>query len=339
MKVSAIEVVHGQYLLVTTLSSLASHSVVNPEWVDRAKQSDVEKPFNAALRGARDMRGNNQRSWATKARRERRDSYANYIQAVRNGDRLGGFPPITMWTKSPVTYADGEIDIPGDAVLCAHDGETQLSAWFDLGDNRDAKYYNSPIAVVLYTEATQALADQQLHDFNHYASPVSESEMALHNREGALTAAVREGLLQSGRQIDLVVNRRTDSLGKRFLTTEARLLEMAVGAAYGADGFNSPTRKLTERGNAQFSELPSAATVSQCLAEFMAFSEEDMRPVTKPVARALGVYFSQHGTFPRYLPTADDVEKAKDATVQKSKPIQAIAQALYSQMNKGKRAA
>ena len=339
MKVSAIEVVPCQYLLVTNLSSLASHSVINPEWVDRAKQKDLENPFNAPLRRAHMMRGSNQRSWATKGRRDRRDSYANYIKAVRAGDRLGGFPPITMWTKSEALFVDGQLDVPGDAVLCAHDGETQLSAWCKLGDEIDPSYLNAPLAVVLYTNTDQAQADQQLHDFNHYASPVSESEMALHNREGALTAAIRDGLEQSGRQANLIVNPRTDSLGKRFLTTEARLLEMAVGAAYGGDGLKSPTRKLTEKGNAQFADLPSASVVTQCLSEFMNFSEEDMKPVTKPIARALGVYFAQHGTFPRYLPNADDVAEAKSRIQQKSKPVQIIAQALYMQMNKGMKAA
>jgi len=327
--IKAVEVVPGQiYLASVTLGALRAYCVVDPEQVDTAPENLLK--YNEQLRAARKMRGRNQRSWKKKARRDRRDVYAHYIKAVRTGARMGGFPPITMWTRSEVKFDAGALDVPYSAVMCALDGETQLSAWFKLAE-KDTTWLDQPIAIVLYTDCSPVSADQMLHDFNHYATPVSEPEMALHNHEGALTISIRSGYKASDRFTDLIVNRSSDSVGK-FSTTEPRILELAIGAAFGVDGFTMQTRQASERGNAQFYDLPTSSTVSAAVADFLRVDDEQLKKVTKACARAVGVYYHTHGRLPSQLPNKADEAIAKAAIPQKSKQLQVVAKKIYEQM-------
>lgn len=327
--IKAVEVVPGHiYLACVTIGALRAYSVVDPELVDTAPENVVK--YNAQLQASREMRGRNQRSWKKKARRSRRDVYANYIKAVRTGARMGGFPPITMWTRSKVEFSAGALDVPYSAVMCALDGETQLSAWFKIAE-KDASWLDQPIAIVLYADCQQHAADQMLHDFNHYATPVSETEMALHNHEGALTSAIRDGYKESRRIIDVLVNRGSDATGK-FATSEQRVIELAIGAAFGVDGFNMQTRQATERGNAQFYTLPAASTVTAAVAAFLSMEDEKMKKVTKACARAVGVYYREHGVMPATMPGKAEEDAAKARLVQKSKPLQAVAKEIYNKL-------
>jgi hypothetical protein len=315
-------------MVAPTLGALGAYSVADPEAVDTAPDNQLK--FNPALRAARQMRGRNQRSWKKKARKQRRDQYARYIKAVRTGNRLGGFPPMTLWTQSKATFKDGVLDIPHSAVLCALDGETQLSAGFQLAE-ADPLWKDQPVAVVLYVDCTQAAADQKLHDFNHYATPVTETEMALHNREGALTGAIRDGYAASRRNADLVVNRGSDALGK-YVTTEAHIIELAIGAAFGPDGFALQTRHAAEKGNAQFYDLPTAGLVAAAVAAFLQRGDDEVRQVSKSGARALGVYFHEHGRLPAVLPTKADEDAAKQTVTQAKKPLQVVAKAMFGRL-------
>jgi hypothetical protein len=324
----ALEVTTGVHLIVITIGALGAYSVVDPEQVDTAPESVIK--YNPALRAARQMRGRNQRSWKKKARKQRRNMYARYIQDVRNGDRLGGFPPITLWTMSEVEYKDGRLTIPYSATLCALDGETQLSAWFTLAE-ADPKWKDQPIAVVLYSGCAQNAADQMLHDFNHYATPVTETEMALHNHEGALTIAIKAGYEASGRNADLVVNKGSDAIGKHF-TTEPRIIELAVGAAFGPDGFTLQTRGAAEKGNAQFYSLPTSSTVTAAVAAFLQREEGEARQVSKAGARAIGAYYHDHGRLPTRLSTKIDDDVAKSAIPQKAKQLHVVAKVIYRRL-------
>jgi len=327
--IKAVEVVPGPiYLARVTLGALRAYCVVDPEHVDTAPENLLK--HNEQLRAARKMRGRNQRSWKKKARRNRRDVYAHYIKAVRTGTRMGGFPPITMWTRSKAEFDAGVLDIPYSAVMCALDGETQLSAWFKLAE-KDTTWLDQPIAIVLYVNCEDQAADQMLHDFNHYATPVSETEMALHNHEGALTSAIRTGYEMSKRLLDVVVNRSSDSVGK-FSTTEPRIIELAIGAAFGTDGFAMQTRQAAERGNAQFYDLPTSSTVSAAVADFLRVDDEQMKRVTKTCARAVGVYYHTHGRLPSQFPNKADEAIAKAAIPQKSKQLQVVAKKIFEKM-------
>jgi hypothetical protein len=170
-----------------------------------------------------------------------------------------------------------------------------------------------------------------LHDFNHYATPVTETEMALHNREGALTAAIRAGYAASRRNVDLVVNKGSDALGK-YTTTEPRVIELAIGAAFGVDGFTLQTRHATEKGNAQFYDLPTASLVEAVVAAFLQRGDDEIRQVNKISARALGVYYHEHGRLPAVLPTKADEDAAKQTVTQAKKPLQVVAKAMFGRL-------
>jgi hypothetical protein len=308
MSYKAVQITPNTFLVSMKIGQLAAHNCLDPDLVDNATQAQLKQ--NPSLSAAANHRGDNQRKW-TKARKQRRDQYAAYIYGVSEEGSNGGYPPVTMWTTEDCYFHPdrGELDIPFSATLAATDGETQLSALFKLA-HANSKWLDKTFAVVLHTECSRENADQMLHDMNHYANPVSEKDMALHNRQGFLTSAIYIGI--DAAPLDMTsINRKTDSVmpkktgGFKYATTVPRLLHGVVGAVFSNEALNKAPRALIEKGNSQGFTVDDSvrATAAAFVVDILSVEHDTLATYSKEYMLACGAYYARH----KALPAAPDL--------------------------------
>jgi hypothetical protein len=218
--------VNGNRALVSaTLAVAKNFGIMRPSILesDSASRKEAGSEGVALARLRRQV----QRDFRSK-RKHRATAYADYLQNVASGERQGGAPPINLYSSLPLIEEDGVLHIPFDADVFAIDGETQLEARF-INAERNPESLNEDIPFIIWFGITPPHAAQIVHDFNTYANPISEKEMAARNSEGALTQAVRAGLEMSGVQSG-AINFTGHSLRKKaYAMSFDQLLAVACG--------------------------------------------------------------------------------------------------------------
>lgn len=303
MKVSALHVstinLVEKYQISATLGDLQQHKMIDPCHLSTLTELDR---IRTGQQSAFDMRGKNQRVW-DKGRKSRRDTYATYIEGVNNGTRLGGFPSITMWTVCDAHYneVEHELHLPTGALIAANDGETQLSAHFKIAEDNPA-HLDTPLAIILYTNANHELADQQLYDANFFSVPIKEMKMATHNREGALTKALFEAIEVNSVEKEHV-NFKGSTLqklkvGYRYRTVWNWMLFGAIGVMSGEAVFSNPPSRLITKANCQGGTLDDPATLAAFFAAMYAQSESVLWTLNAEMYMAMGAFFKKHNRLP-----------------------------------------
>jgi len=321
--IKCVQVSPDYFVGATTLADIRGNCL-DPRRVDRA--TEAEKAKDPTLFQAATQRGNNQRSF-DKARTLRAVDYAKYINAVEAGDRMGGCPPITLWTAQTAIFDGSHLAISGGTLLTANDGETQLAARYMLANGfsggRGFKEYDSvtgdiawldrPFAVTISTGSTVEKAMQVLHDMNHYATPVSEKNTMALNVEGALTKAINAGIVTSGVQPGAIKMRGVHRAKEAYYTSLIALMHGAIGAAYGPEAFTrSVNARINEANSQKSTAIDSREVVSKFIAKVLTL-ERDLRRIDCEHMMALGVHFAKKGRLAKPL---DEVAYAKlDKTI------------------------
>lgn len=303
MSFNAIQAGINKYSAVATLGELRN-ICMNPRRVDLS--TEAERAKDPALARAYEQRDENQRHF-DKARTLRAISYAAYIRAVDSGERMGDYPPITLWTEQSLSLVDGKLQLPGQTMLTANDGETQLAARYMLADGffdkkigvevqGDVSLLDTPFLITVTTNSSKLAAMQTLHDMNHYATPVSEKTTATMNIEGALTKAIHEGIVLSGHGDALIKSRGADvKPSENYNTTRLALLHGALGACYGELVFEKSTNSLIDRGNRQFADLNGEGfVVTNFINKVLQISPKILRHIGCDHMMALGAKYHKH---------------------------------------------
>lgn len=198
---SAVPITPNKLVGLTTLARLQAIGLRRPSEVENATKMSRKKEPTLAAAGT--LRDQVQRRF-DKARRERAELFAAYIQATEfDQKRNGGVPPITLYSTQPLTFNDRrEAVLPFNTPVIAVDGETQLEARYLLADTHP-ETLGLPFAVTIYHGISEGHARQILHDVNAYATPIPERKTAHLNSEGALSLMVQEALSGSLPAIDL----------------------------------------------------------------------------------------------------------------------------------------
>ncbi len=227
--VRGIEVSPVKFQGVTTLRQLEAYGLWRPTRLEKAKASEVKA--DRRLREAVMLHEEIQRRFDARRARNAR-CYARYIEQVECHGRAGATPPITLWVDKALSDGD-QLIIPYGAVIIAIDGETQTEARWIMAEEPD---FNLPgtmdhlVAVTIFHDLKEGVARQILHDFNIYANPVSERQLAAQNSEGPATVAALEVMTAAG--IDLeTVNRYGVTPSKKQSIAQNQVLFAVMGYA------------------------------------------------------------------------------------------------------------
>ena len=178
----------GLCSVVSSLNQLEQYGLYRPTRNFYAKAKELVQ--DDMFRQAHDLRETVQRRFDY-SRRKRAVNYADYIEAVYTGTRLGGVPPITLFCPGDCVWTEErrELILPYRSALVNIDGETQTEARFLLRD-RLPESGDWTLRAEVYHGITQRHASQILHDFNRYAHPIKESVVAALHSEGNLTKLI-----------------------------------------------------------------------------------------------------------------------------------------------------
>lgn len=182
----------GKVQCVSTLNQLEAFGLLEPVRVQKATDADAKA--SPKLAEARKILSNRV---FNKARCDRAVVYSQYIENVETGKQIGGTPAITLWIRDPVEVNETGVVIPYTALLCAIDGQTQVQARFLLRE-RLPQSGAWPVAVTLYAGVSLEVANQVLHDYNKYASPVDSREGIRFNHVGGLSRSINEAMHLAG---------------------------------------------------------------------------------------------------------------------------------------------
>lgn len=230
---------------VTTLNQLQAFGLVEPLKADKAVQRDMKN--DDTLRGAHELHAQINRRF-DKGRIMRAVAYAVYINNVERDRFPGGAPAITLYHGPELTSNDNGFVIPYyGTFLTAIDGETQTQARFILRDG--GKFYGQecnaheetgdwPVAVTMYHGIGAEHAQQILHDYNTYATPVSEKKAATFNTTGAISIAVEKALAAAGID-EMRVNRNSANPRKNDICSYDQVMSMVAGYVLNGQGLNS----------------------------------------------------------------------------------------------------
>lgn len=298
------------YVGSTTLGTIRGNCP-DPKRVDRS--TERERNADPDMSRAHGQRGDNQRKF-TKSRITRAIAYGRYIAEVDSGKRLGGYPPITLWTKEEGEFIEptGVLILPASAILTANDGETQLAARY-IQAGQDPTQLDKPFAFTLVTSSTKKNAAQTLHDMNFFGVNVSEKETAALNIEGPLTIRVNEGITASGRDASLTIKPRSEKVTGNYLTTQSLLLVGSLGALHGPDAMRHTPTSLIKKDNGQFTDLgDQGKIVSKFVAGILSLPDNDLRRIDGAHMMTLGAIYNRMEETPKPLP-ADAIETIDQA--------------------------
>lgn len=344
MKFNAIQAGINKFSAAVTLGELRN-ICMNPRQVDLS--TEAERSKDPALKRAYEQRDENQRKF-DKARTIRAIRYAEYIKAVDAQERMGDYPPITLWTEQSLELKNGQLEIPGATMLTANDGETQLAARYMLADGffdkkieeqvaGDVSLLDKTFLVTITTNSSKLAAMQTLHDMNHYATPVSEKTTATMNIEGALTKAINEGIVLSGHGTTMIKSRGADvKPSENYNTTRLALLHGAVGACYGELSFKKSTNALINEGNRQFADLNGEANVvSQFIAKILQLPPSVLRHIGCDHMMALGAKYHSHAkvSTPLTPEQVDAITAEIKAERTRRAPLNVSAKVIYDRLS------
>lgn len=191
----------------------------------------------------------------------RSEAYSGYVERVEVHGHAGGTPAITLYVERGLEHNEQGLILPYGVTLVAIDGETQTEARFLLRE-RMPETGNNTFAVTVYHGLSLSAAKQILHDYNTYATPITEAAAASFNSAGALSRNVTAALEVSGID-ETQVNRFGATGNKSTVVSHKQLLAGAAGYALNGVGLeksvsaamlkelNQPTTKAVHTDAAQ----------------------------------------------------------------------------------------
>jgi len=239
-----------KFQAVSTLNQLEDYGLDRPSYVEGLKAIETRRDPNALA--AKQLRDVTQRSF-DKPRKLRAIVYSEYIRKVEQDHTLeGGVPAITLYLeKSGGINGDGSLVIPYGSACIAIDGETQTEARFILREGYP-ETGNHPVAVTVYHDVSANRAQQILHDYNTYPSPIPEKTLASLNRGGGLSKIVADSCQQANFSMS-ELNRHGAASTKKTVAAYTQVLAAAAG--YALNG-----QALQRSANSFFKELNNPAS-------------------------------------------------------------------------------
>jgi hypothetical protein len=206
----------------------------------KSKHDAVQRPFDAP-------------------RKRRAVAYSGYIENVECQGLIGGVPAITLWHENQLDLDDeGNALIPYSSVLVAIDGETQTEARYILRE-RAPETGDNPIAVTLYHGISVEQARQIVHDYNHYATPISEARASSFNSRGPLSE-VADAALDANNVSPAMVSPGAGATKKTVIGRQQVMLAVAGYALNGAGLERTVSqRMLSEMNRPDSPRLPMEA--------------------------------------------------------------------------------
>jgi len=191
---TAIPVDENKAVGSVTLNELEYFGVKSPLFMAKTGEKKFEErdiPF-------KHLRQIVQRLW-DKQRVTRAGLYKTYIGRLMDGTVMGDTPPVTLFIPDlgEVDENAREIEFSYTSPAIAIDGETQLQARFDLRSERP-ETGDVPFAITIHHGISEDHAMKVLHDFNHYAKPISEAKLGVKNIDGPMSVAIGEALKNAG---------------------------------------------------------------------------------------------------------------------------------------------
>ena len=285
-----------------------AYGLKRPSKVEKANQKEMK--FDDLLRSAHNVRAQVQRRFDS-PRLKRAVAYAEYLQAIYTGERIGGYPPITLYTpyKGQVSDDGRTLILPYNIPLVNLDGETQTEARYLLLEaDEESKGYEVPF--ILYHGISEEHASVIMHDVNFYAKPVPEQKIAVLNSQGHLTRIVNDVLGELNIPSHLIA-RLSPRPRKHQLVAYPALIAGAAGALVGRVVTNNLPACISRLNN--YSNGAKAANAKPFLEHGMKFIHQVGR--CKPVIWALvGGYYHDTGNLlsaPDWLKVSDGYETAK----------------------------
>jgi hypothetical protein len=325
--ISGVSVSDTKFVGMSTLNQLEAYGLKRPSTVEDATKKDMKG--DRPLQMAHDLRDEVQRRFDAK-RIKNALAYARYIEQVEIGGRPGGTPPITLWCQR-AELGDGGLVIPYGHPLVAIDGETQSEARWILRDNEDFLKLESgdnPLAVVVFFGVDEVHARQILHDFNRYANPVSEKQLAAQNVYGPVTSAV-EAILGAAEIPLESVNRYGTTPSKKQAVAQNQVAYAVMGYAVKDTALLKHMTGMLDVLNNATTTSPINGTTVQDLTPMIKFAvqSQDARKAPLPVWQVAGVLI-QRGRGPESLNWAGGALASKSRHGSTKAKLQKIAESM-----------
>jgi hypothetical protein len=326
MPIKGIHVSEQKFQGVSTLDQLEAFGLQRPSRLTKARVK--ERDQQPMLDRQCNVRDSVQRRF-DKDRIHRAEVYARYIESVEHLGKIGGTPAITMYLQKAKDSPPDAIVVPYGAVLVAIDGETQTEARFILRDDENYERRESGevnIAVTIYHDVPEEFAQQILHDYNHYASPMNEKQLAGLNAEGPLTKAAISVFDKA--DIDLDTVKRFGAIpGKKHTLSQLQVMFAIIG-------HTMKESALTKDGSSWLKVMNDATSATQINGSTVeiigkltasAARSDAARKASLPVWQVAGVLASQ-GRNPSKLNWSAGVASMKG--VRGKERLQSIAKSL-----------
>lgn len=228
------------------LNAFNHFGLKRPSVVEKATQKELNGDEH--LRAAYNVRSQVQRRFDA-PRLRRAQAYAEYLQSIYTGERIGGFPPITLFCpqQGEVSPDGHSLVLDFEAALVNLDGETQTEARFILRQN-DPETDKIPVPFILYHGISEEHAAAIMHDVNFYAKPVAEQKIAVLNSSGQLTRVVNEALRKADIQPGQIT-RLSPRPRKNHVVAYAGLIAGAAGALTGRTISNNLPGQISKLNN------------------------------------------------------------------------------------------
>jgi hypothetical protein len=239
----AIKISDNLCSTVSTLNQLEDYGLNRPTTNAFAKAKELKN--DDLFTQAHKLREIVQRRF-DKSRQDRAKTYADYLEAIMSGKRLGGVPPITLFCSGKCEYNEGTttIFLPYRSVLINIDGETQTEARFILRD-RVPESGDWTLGAQIYHGISEQHSSQILHDVNRYAHPIKETVVAALNSEGNITKLI-DLILEERHIPHFQLNRhgQKPKTKKGEICSYRSLISAVVGAAGGFQGLQTMGREI-----------------------------------------------------------------------------------------------
>lgn len=231
---------------VSTLNELEQYGLVRPTRNESVKQSELL--LDDTIHHAFNVRQLVQRRFDV-GRRTRAARFADYIQDVITGNRLGGMPPVTLYCSDKAELRGEALFLPPRSVLVNIDGETQTEARFILRDRLpDSGDWTLPVTI--YHGITEQHAAQILHDVNRYAFPIKENAVAALNSEGNITRLIATVLAENNLPMSRLNRHKMRPVKSRNeLTSYRSLINGSIGSVLGVSELHRVNRSIGQINN------------------------------------------------------------------------------------------
>jgi len=288
----------GKFMIGQVVSDVKFQGVSN---LDELQDFGLERPtllehttFRALRKdkdgtAAKELRESVQRRF-DKKRMRRAEVYSAYIEMVERDGKEGGTPAITLWSPDHLRFDEARgLEMPPLGMLIAIDGETQTEARFILRD-RLPETGLTDIAVTVYHGVSAEHARQILHDYNKYATPISESENASLNKTGPLSQAVRD-VAKLAQVEPTRLNHRSPVPGKKELVSYQQIMSAITGMMMGSQAMTSSSSRWYSALNAPTSAQIPSTKVVETVASFVStsFGDDSIRKASPAIWQIAGV--------------------------------------------------